>query len=76
VILSKDACQKPYQGEKRIRYTLKSFENLANHNGQGYPGNVPFNKRGVDATKEELGAGGRKLETEHRRIYCTLGNEI
>jgi len=48
---------------------------MANLSGYGYPGEVAFIKVGVCATKEELGAGGSKLETEHGRIYHTLGGK-
>ena len=56
VILSKDACQNPCQGDARIRHTLQTFEDPANLIGQGDPGKVFFLIVGVYATKEELGA--------------------
>ena len=48
------------------------MENLI---GQGYPGKGIFVVVGVYATKEELGARGSKLETEHGRIHLTLGDK-
>lgn len=76
VILSKDACQNPCQGDARIRHTLQTFEDPANLIGQGDPGKVLFLIVGVYATKEELGARGSMLETEHRRRQYTFRDKI
>jgi hypothetical protein len=63
---------------RRYRYqtdTLLTFEDLANLKGQGYPGKVLSLIVGVYSTKEELGAGGSILETEHGRRQYTLGDK-
>lgn len=49
---------------------------MADRIGQGYPGNLALKKVGVYTTKEELGAVGSKLGTEHGTRQYTLGNKI
>jgi len=49
---------------------------VANLFGHRHPGKLVNVISRVYATKEELGTGGCKLETEHRRSQYMLGEKI
>jgi hypothetical protein len=66
----------PIQIKCPLDKRLHTFEDMANLFGHRYPGKLGIVISRVYATKEELGPGGCKLETEHGRSQYTLGEKI
>jgi hypothetical protein len=66
----------PIQVKYPLDKRLYTFEDVANLLGHRYPSKLGNVISRVYATKEELGPGGCKLETEHGRSQYMLGDKI